>query len=134
MIVDEFKISTFFKNDDHAILFFNISNNNNSRLTAAVLSFLNEMDKDRSGEISKTEFINYCRGKNPKVEIASVEEMFARLDEDNSGIVSLCEFMEKFEEVQKFINRLELKFENKSSKFNIRKTASNVFDTLKGNS
>jgi len=128
--VDELKINTFFKNNDKAVLYVNFRNNESVQINTAVFNLFNEIDKDRSGEISKKEFVDYCRSKSPKANVAKIEEMYKRLDDDKSDKVTLCEFVDKFDEVQKFINQIDLKFDNKVNKLSsFKKSASNVFST-----
>jgi hypothetical protein len=122
------KANSFFKDADNTVLVLNFSDGVELKHSAAVMSLFNAIDKDHSGEVSKNEFVDYCRSKSPKTDPAYLDEMFKRLDEDGSGIVTLGEFTEKFQEVQKFINELGLKFENKTNRLGQhRKGGSNLF-------
>jgi hypothetical protein len=127
--VDEFKLNTFFKNADHCLLNITFRNNDSSKVNAAVLGFFNDIDRDHSGEITKAEFVNFCKAKSPKADPLKLEEMYKRLDDDESGFITLPEFVDKFEEVNKFISQLELKYEHKTNKLGqFKKGASNLFN------
>jgi hypothetical protein len=117
--VDDFSIDTSFKNDDHAVLFINLRNNAN-RINAAVLNFFAAIDKDHSGQISKNEFVDYCRAKNPSAKVEEIGAFFDVIDQDKSSLVTLAEFVAKLDEIVKFINDLQLKFETKMANRKLR--------------
>jgi hypothetical protein len=122
------KANSFFKDADNSVLILNFRDGGEIKNDAAVVSLFNAIDKDHSGEVSKNEFVDYCRSKSPKTDPASLDEMFKRLDEDGSGVVTLSEFTEKHQEVQKFINELDLKFESKTNRLGQhKKGGSNLF-------
>jgi hypothetical protein len=123
-----FLINTTFKDSDKAVLYVHVKNNDQVKMSTAIMNFFAEIDKDKSGEITMQEFVNYCKAKNPKAEEPMIKAMFTRLDNDKSGSVTQIEFIEKHEELVKFIQDINLQFEKKMSKFStLKKKTTDIF-------
>jgi hypothetical protein len=112
-----YKVSTQFKDSDNAVLYMKvIKEPDPGMINLAVKNLFNEIDSDSSGEITRDEFVDYCKGKNPKADETKIKAMFTRLDKDKSGSVTFDEFAAKQDELMKFISMIELKFEKKHNK------------------
>jgi Ca2+-binding EF-hand superfamily protein len=125
-----FKVSTTFKNSDNAVLSIRVANMEGVvKINPQVKTLFRDIDRDGSGEITVQEFVDYCKGKNPKADEKQLREMFTRIDSDGGGKVSLAEFCDKHQEIDKFLQMIELKFEAKSNKLMLtRKKTEEVFE------
>jgi len=109
--LDEFLISTSLRKKDPALLDVILVQNPNLEVNAMVKALFLSVDRNHNGEISKTEFIDFIKSKNSKLPQHALDEMFNALDSDASGSIDFSEFLNKQQQIRKFIEELSLEFD-----------------------